>query len=181
MPGPQVRIAPLFMVGGGVIFLWSGLTGKSWSQVLKSVIQGKSPKKVAQSQAITPLPLTGTGAGIPGLTSGPISGAGAPSGAVLSPGQIRSLWIMAGGNPFRADVAVCIAMHESGGRVAVTSSNPDGGTNVGLWQLDTPGGKGAGFSIGMLQNPLVNARVAIRGSNNGTNWSAWATAGSCGV
>ncbi len=53
MPGPQVKVAPLFMIGGGAIFLWSGLTGKSWSQVLKSIIQGKDPKKVSQTQGIT--------------------------------------------------------------------------------------------------------------------------------
>lgn len=53
MAGSQVKIAPLFMIGGGVIFLWSGLTGKSWSQVLKNLIQGKSPTGVTATQSIT--------------------------------------------------------------------------------------------------------------------------------
>jgi len=123
----------------------------------------------------------GTGAGVPGLTSGPNPNARVPSGPVLSPRQIGLVWIAAGGNPFKANVAVCIAMHESGGRVGVTSPNPDGGINVGLWQLDTPGGKGAGYSVAQLQNALTNAIVAVRGSANGQDWSAWSTAPDCGV
>jgi hypothetical protein len=181
MAAPNIRVGPLIAVSGGVILLWSAITGRKWSSVLQSTIKGQNPTKVNPTNQITPLPVTGTGAGAPGLTSGPLPGARAPSGAVLSGSQIRALWISAGGNPFRADVAVCIAQHESGGRVAVTSGNPDGGTNVGLWQLDTPGGKGAGHTIAQLQNPLTNAIVAIRGSSNGTDWSAWATAPDCGV
>lgn len=177
-----VKGSYLAIAGIGGVLLWSGLRGKSWSDVIRQVLSGKSPSQAIASNMIQEnIPLTGTGAGVPGFTSGPLPGAKAPSGAVLSPSQIGALWISAGGNPFRANTAVCIAMHESGGRVSVTSSNPDGGTNVGLWQLDTPGGKGAGYSIAQLQNPLTNAIVAVRGSSNGTDWSAWATAGMCGV
>jgi hypothetical protein len=49
--------------------------------------------------------------------------------------------------------------------------------NVGLWQLDTKG-KGAGHSVAELQDPATNARLAVLGSANGTDWSAWATFGS---
>jgi hypothetical protein len=63
MPGSQVRIAPLFMIGGGAIFLWSGLTGKSWSQVLKDVIQGKNPKDIPQTQGIKAQSFTGNAYG----------------------------------------------------------------------------------------------------------------------
>jgi hypothetical protein len=86
------------------------------------------------------------------------------------------LWTANGGNPAAANNAACHAIQESTGRSWVTSSNPDGGTNVGLWQLDTKG-KGAGYSVAQLQNPDTNARVAIFGSNNGSDWSAWATPG----
>lgn len=175
-----IRGSYLAIAGVGGILLWSGIRGKKWSDVLRQIIQGKSPQEAIAGNIIGSVPQTGTGAGIPGLTSGPVPNGHVPSGPVLSQRQIGALWITAGGNPFKAQVATCIAMHESGGRVAVTSANPDGGTNVGLWQLDTRG-KGAGHSVASLQNPLTNARLAVQGSSNGQDWSAWATAGMCGV
>jgi len=69
-------------------------------------------------------------------------------------------------------VAAAVAMQESSGRTGVTSPNPDGGTNVGLWQLDTKG-VGAGHTVEQLQDPATNARITIMGSANGTNWSHW--------
>jgi hypothetical protein len=67
-------------------------------------------------------------------------------------------------------------MQESTGRPWVTSPNPDGGVNVGLWQLDTLG-KGAGHSVAQLQDPLTNARVTVATTDDGANWTAWATPG----
>jgi lysozyme-like protein len=173
----------LAVAGGGALLIWSGLKGKAWSAVLRNLIAGKKPGAATTAYTITGTPLStvGSGSGVPGLTSGSLAGAKIPTGKQLSPAQIGALWIAAGGNPFKANVAVCIAMHESSGQVDVLSGNPDGGTNVGLWQLDTPGGKGAGYSIAQLQQPLTNARVAVQGSSNGTDWSAWATAPDCGV
>jgi Lysozyme like domain len=89
--------------------------------------------------------------------------------------QLEGLWIQAGGNPATAPVAAAVAEAESGGNPASTSSNPDGGTNIGLWQLDTPGGKGGGYTAAQLQDPTVNAAVAVKGSSNGLDWSSWAT------
>jgi hypothetical protein len=94
--------------------------------------------------------------------------------AVLTYAQLEGLWIANGGNKAVAPLAAAIAMAESSGRTDVTSANPDGGVNVGLWQLDTRG-KGAGHTVADLQNPATNAAVAVRGSSNGTDWSAWAT------
>jgi Lysozyme like domain len=88
--------------------------------------------------------------------------------------QLEQLWTRNGGSALVAPVAAAIAMAESSGRSDVTSSNPDGGVNVGPWQLDTRG-VGAGYSVAQLQNPDTNARVAIKGSNNGSDWSPWAT------
>jgi hypothetical protein len=88
--------------------------------------------------------------------------------------QIRSLWTGNGGSPATAAVAAAIAEAESSGRTQVTSANPDGGTNVGLWQLDTKGA-GAGHTVEQLQDPATNARVTIMKSANGTNWNAWET------
>jgi hypothetical protein len=93
----------------------------------------------------------------------------------LSVAQLYALARRAGLPPDRAAVAAAVAMAESSGRSWVTSPNPDGGTNVGPWQLDTPGGKGAGYSVEQLQDPWVNAQVMAKGTNSGQDWSAWQT------
>lgn len=89
--------------------------------------------------------------------------------------QLEGLWINNGGSSATAPIAAAIAEAESSGNADATSSNPDGGTNVGLWQLDTPGGVGAGNTVAQLQDPNTNASVAVKGSSNGTNWGPWAT------
>ena len=89
--------------------------------------------------------------------------------------QLEGLWIKAGGSKAAAPVAAAVAEAESSGRSNALSSNPDGGTNVGLWQLDTPGGKGGGYSVSQLEDPATNAAVAVKGSSNGRDWSAWET------
>lgn len=94
--------------------------------------------------------------------------------STLTYAQLEGLWITNGGSKAVAPLAAAIAMAESSGRTDVTSANPDGGINVGPWQLDTKG-KGAGYTVAQLQNPATNAAVAVKGSNNGTDWSAWAT------
>jgi hypothetical protein len=88
--------------------------------------------------------------------------------------QLEGLWIANGGSRATAPIAAAIAEAESGGESTATSRNPDGGTNVGLWQLDTRG-VGAGFSVAQLQSPSQNAQVARKGSNDGKNWGAWET------
>jgi hypothetical protein len=94
--------------------------------------------------------------------------------ANLTYAQLEGLWIQAGGSSATAPIAAAIAEAESGGNATVTSSNPDGGTNVGPWQLDTLG-VGSGYSVAQLQDPSTNAAIAVRGSSNGTNWSDWET------
>lgn len=94
--------------------------------------------------------------------------------ATLTYAQLEGLWITNGGPKAVAPLAAAIAMAESSGRTDVTSANPDGGVNVGLWQLDTKG-KGAGHTVAELQNPATNAAVAVQGSNDGADWSAWET------
>jgi hypothetical protein len=87
-----------------------------------------------------------------------------------------TLWRQAGGSAAAANNAACHAMQESSGDPKVTSGNPDGGTNVGLWQLDTRG-VGAGYTVAQLQNPMTNAHITVMATRNGTNWSQWATPG----
>jgi len=94
---------------------------------------------------------------------------------VYSYAQLEQLWLNAGGSKATAPLAAAVAEAESGGNSAATSPNPDGGTNVGLWQLDTPGGKGAGYTVAQLEDPVTNATVAVAGSSGGSDWSAWAT------
>ena len=98
----------------------------------------------------------------------------APAPANYTYAQLEGLWINAGGSPATAPIAAAIAEAESGGNPTVTSANPDGGTNVGPWQLDTLG-VGSGFSVAQLQDPATNAAIAVKGSANGSNWSDWET------
>jgi hypothetical protein len=94
--------------------------------------------------------------------------------ATLSITQMYALARGAGLPAANAVVAAAIGMAESSGRAAVTSSNPDGGTNVGIWQLDTKG-VGSGYTVAQLQDPATNAKVMAKGSGNGTDWGEWAT------
>jgi hypothetical protein len=92
----------------------------------------------------------------------------------FSMAQLVALWIKAGGSLSSAPSAVAHAWAESSGRAGVTSPNPDGGTNVGLWQLDTPGGVGAGHTVAQLQDPLTNAQITVKATNDGRDWGEWA-------
>lgn len=103
-------------------------------------------------------------------------GTGAAAGRTLGPASLAALWEQAGGSAATAGNAACHAMQESSGRPQATSPNPDGGENIGLWQLDTRG-KGSGYTVAQLEDPLTNARAAVAGTGGGTDWSAWATPG----
>jgi hypothetical protein len=163
-------------IAAGGLLVFAGIKGYSMSATLKAIIQGKSPLSQTNANPITGASVSGTS-----TTSDPVSGTTPNQSGAYSNSQLQSLWVMAGGSQSTAATAACIAEHESSGDATVTSSNPDGGTNVGLWQLDTPGGKGAGYTVAQLQNALTNARVAVAGTSDGTDWSAWATASECGV
>ncbi len=88
--------------------------------------------------------------------------------------QLYALARKAGLSQVHAVTAAAVGMAESSGRAWITSANPDGGTNVGIWQLDTKG-KGAGYTVAQLQNPATNAAVMAKGSSDGKDWSAWST------
>lgn len=67
MPGQSVKVAPLFFLGGGALLLWSGLTGKKWSTVLKDLIKGQNPSTAPKANPITsPVSAYGYGGGAPG-------------------------------------------------------------------------------------------------------------------
>jgi hypothetical protein len=164
-----MRILPIAMMGAGGLLVYTGFTGRPLLAEARNLLHGGKPGAVAAGNALSP------------EDSGPVQDLPVSSiDGNYSSSQLQSLWQANGGSPATAAIAACIAMHESSGSPTVTSSNPDGGTNVGLWQLDTRG-VGSGHSVSELQNPNTNASVAIHGSGNGTNWADWATASDCGA
>ena len=178
-PAGDAPVVPILILSFGAYLTWFGVhywrSDTAWpSDPIKAVLTGKPipvPDRSTGEAAIQGI-VDSAGGGTGGVI-GHSPGAG-PTADVMTKDQIRALWTGNGGAAGTANVAAAVAMAESSGRTGVTSPNPDGGTNVGLWQLDTKG-KGAGHSIEQLKDPATNARVAIMGSANGTNWSAWET------
>lgn len=148
----------LAIAGGGGIFIWSGIKNKKWSSVLRDLISGQNPNNAASG------------------SSSSITG-GIPSGSATydSTNALQKLWTSNGGPQNTAAFAAAVAEAESSGDATATSSNPDGGTNVGIWQLDTLG-VGAGYSVAELENPDTNARITIAATDGGQNWQDWGDA-----
>jgi len=154
----------------GSVFLYAGLTGRSVLASVQAVVQGKSPTTAPVAN-----PIAGTGS----------SGSGTPTAGYsiatniparkgsYTQAEIAQLWVNNGGPSNTAQFAAAVAMAESSGSATVTSANPDGGTNVGLFQLDTPGGVGAGYSVKELQDPNLNTQVTIMATSGGTDWREW--------
>lgn len=175
-------VVPVMIMGLGAYLTWFAVhywrSDTAWpSDPVKAVLTGK-PLPVADRsagrQAIRTIVQGAQGSvtEVPNPDAiGHSPGAGATA-AVMSKAQIVALWTGNGGSAATANVAAAVALQESSGRTAITSPNPDGGTNVGLWQLDTKG-VGAGHTVTQLQDPATNARITIMGSANGTNWSHW--------
>lgn len=162
----QIDGVALGAVGAGALFVYAGLKGVSVLKALQAIVRGQQPPGGSGSGS-------GTFLGIPGgLTGTTLPGAG----STYTAGQLQLLWTQNGGAADQAQNAACHAIQESSGNPRATSANPDGGTNVGLWQLDTKG-KGAGYTVAELMNPGTNARLTVLGTRNGTDWSAWATPG----
>lgn len=172
MPADRINGTALASIAVGSVLLYSGVTGKSVLKAVQSIVQGNSPKSVPNTNQIS-----GQG-GSDASTAAQITAGGSSfsSGSVLNHGQLAALWVQAGGSQATANNAACHAMQESSGRADVTSANPDGGTNVGLWQLDTKG-VGAGYSVDTLKDPMANARITVMATRNGVDWSKWATPG----
>jgi hypothetical protein len=193
-PAGDAPVLPVLIMSIGAYLAWFGVrywrSDTAWpSDPVKAVLTGKklpTPDTSAQeaalsgvvksaqdAQAAQSAALAGALAGAGALGLG-VAGAGASAspGGTLSKSQIVSLWTANGGAASTANVAAAVAMQESSGRTGVTSHNPDGGTNVGLWQLDTKG-VGAGHTVAQLQDANTNAQITIMHSANGTKWSAW--------
>lgn len=179
---PALPVA--LLIAGGYL-TWYGVhywrEGGWPSAPVKSVLTGQgvpAPQKAATSVDILTANITAAGGSDSGSSSGGTTSLG-PVVEIGKPGtyshaQLEQLWQANGGNSATANIAAAIAQAESSGRSDVTSSNPDGGTNVGFWQLDTKG-VGAGHSVAQLQDPATNARITILATGNGVNWGPWET------
>jgi hypothetical protein len=102
-------------------------------------------------------------------SSGGDSGGGSSVGSLLkySLDDLKNLWISAGGDPVKADLAAAVAMAESSGNPsAFNGADPHGGS-FGLWQINGAHGDAATF------DPAGNAAAAVAISNNGANWNPW--------
>jgi hypothetical protein len=90
----------------------------------------------------------------------------APPAGDYSYAALEQIWEANGGSAATANVAACIAAHESGGNPAAVSPTAD----YGLWQIhDNPA----------ALNPDTSAAIAVEMSSDGTNWSPWTTEGDC--
>jgi hypothetical protein len=156
-------------IGAGAAFVYAGLRGVSVLKAAQNIVRGQAPPAGSSS------PSSASSAAAAAIAGG-VTGALGVSPARYNATQLQALWISNGGDPAQAQNAGCHGMQESGGDPNVTSANPDGGINVGLWQLDTRG-KGAGHTVAELQNPATNARITVFATSNGRDWSAWATPG----
>lgn len=159
----------------GGLLVWSGIRGANITTDLRDLISGQKPDPANTNPVGVPAGASSSTSTSPG-SAVPVQGGGLPSAGTYSHAQLMTLWQQAGGSASTANNAACHAIQESGGRPQVTSSNPDGGTNVGLWQLDTKG-VGAGHSVSSLMNAMNNARITVFATHNGTNWAQWATPG----
>lgn len=183
--GPvSAPILPLAILGIGMYLAWFGIhywARGGWPTApVKSVLQGKGLPDPGASTQLTNAQLTADVASVTnaqnvaGATEGKPTGSGPSVSGSYDTNTLGQLWVSQGGASSTAFIAANVAMAESSGNAAATSSNPDGGTNVGLWQLDTPGGVGAGYTVEQLKDPATNARITIMHTANGTNWSQWA-------
>jgi hypothetical protein len=141
---------------------------------VKAVLTGKPipvPSGQAPASAVASAVETTNPAAETGGVVGPAGTAPSVSGAYTLP-ELETLWTSQGGSGQTAFEAANVGMSESDGNANATSQNPDGGTNVGLWQLDTKG-VGSGYTVAQLQDPATNCRITIMATANGTNWSEW--------
>jgi hypothetical protein len=72
----------LLAAGGGVILVWSGLRGKSWSAALRDVISGKKPEHLQTTAAIISSPQAATAGGLSTPSDLPAGGSSAKNKAI---------------------------------------------------------------------------------------------------
>ncbi len=176
-PAGRVPLIPLVLAGTGMYLAWFAVHYWSSANVVwpttpvKAVLTGKGiPKNSVKDPGAEVDATIKAQAGAPGA-----AGAAPAVSGSYTLAELQALWTSQGGSPSTAFEAANVAMAESSGNPGATSANPDGGTNVGLWQLDTRG-VGSGYSVAQLSDPATNARITVLATANGTNWSEWADA-----
>lgn len=150
---PLSGIGLAYATAGGIL-VWSGVKGETIAATVGQLAHGQQPSG-ANDQAITVAssPSTSAGGGGGGGSVGPPA-----NGTRYSYGQLKSLWILAGGSIALAPTMAAIALAESGG--LSNAHNPSGAS--GLWQIEIP--VNAGYVPGgaaNVYNPLANARAAV--------------------
>lgn len=179
-PAGDTPVVPVLVVSLGAYLTWFGI--HYWrsdtrypTDPLKAVLTGKAIPEPSHSGSESALKKVVDTAGGSVTEEGTATGHSPGTGETkktMTKDEIKALWTGHGGAAGKANLAAAVALAESSGRTYITSPNPDGGTNVGLWQLDTKG-VGAGHSVADLQDPPTNARITIMATANGTNWSHW--------
>jgi hypothetical protein len=178
-PFGSAPVIPLAVLGVGLYLAWFGVhywgSDTKWpSDPVKDVLQGKAiPAPTGQETASDVVTAVEAQTQQTAVTGPGAAGAAPSVTGSYTTATLGTLWTSQGGSSATAFEAANIAMAESSGNPSATSSNPDGGTNVGLWQLDTKG-VGAGYTVAQLEDPATNARITIMATANGTNWSEWA-------
>jgi LysM repeat protein len=122
-----------------------------------------------------PVPyVTVTSSQVPaGPNTPPVSTAG-----VLTPAQVGTLWLQAGGPASQEGVAECVANLESGDNPDANNYEDNGGTQTswGLFQISNGTHL---MPVPDIDNALVNTQQAvIKYEANG--WLPWTTSGACG-
>ena len=156
----------------GSVFLYAAFTGKSVLKSVQAVVQGRTPANTPAAHPISGTPGSQTGGPAPAAGYSIATNIPAGQGSYGSTAALQKLWTDNGGPQDTAAFAAAVAIAESGGSATVTSSNPDGGTNVGVFQLDTKG-VGSGYSVAELQDANLNTQITIMATDGGTNWSQW--------
>jgi hypothetical protein len=185
----NVPLLPTLLLVTGGYLTWFGV--HYWRDVNQAYPSG--PVKALLTGQGLPAPVREGGAGDPnaaadtlgaiaqgadtvaqGANQGLLGGAtpGPGIGGTYTQAGLQALWISNGGDPAYAGWASAIAEAESSGDPESKSSNPDGGTNYGIWQLDTKG-VGAGYTVAQLQDPDQSTKITVMATRNGVDWSDW--------
>lgn len=83
-------------------------------------------------------------------------------------GQLKSLWVGAGGNPAVANVMAAIALAESSGNPNATNHDSNGTVDRGLWQINSTHGALSTYNV------QGNAQAAVQVYNS-QGLGAWST------
>jgi len=150
---PLSGIGLAYATAGGIL-VWSGVKGETIAQTFGELARGQQPSGT-NTQAITV-------ASAPSSAASPGGGGGSvgppANGTRYSYGQLKTLWVLAGGAPSLAPTMAAIAMAESGG--LTSAHNPSGAS--GLWQIEIPvNAQYVPGGAANVYNPLANARGAV--------------------